>query len=493
MRGTRAIAYIRVSVVGDRALKGRLESPDLQRASIDTWCAQKGVTIIDEIQDLNRSGGTLTRPGLSLALERLQRDDADGIVVAMSSRASRRTVDALGLIDQLERAGKWIAAADGTLDTTTPEAKMATTMFLAVDERQRNAITAQSAIIHRRAILDRGRHMGPAPFGYRRAQDGRLVIHPEEAAVVRLVFERRADGAGWVQIARELDKAGIRQSNGRLVNPYMLRRMARHRVYVGEASHGPHVKPDAHPAIVSEALWRATARVTPPVRSQPSGERAHPDSLLRGLLRCAGCRYVLKRLPQRTDKPPRWSCRTITAERTATHDCPSPVRLRQAEGIEAEKITVAAFMDLAAGLQAEQETSDVDVEAIERRAEQADQMLDELSSLEMRRQLGADRWQRLVSEAREAADTARAEAAAARARTRPMGVANSATLADAWDGMPLPDRQEALRSIVKAVMVAPGDGSLSSRLHAIPTWVSVDLPRTGSRGFRVRPWVPGDH
>ena len=65
--------------------------------------------------------------------------------------------------------------------------------------------------------------------------------------------------------------------------------MISNRVYVGEARSGQNVKPNAHPAIVSEAEWQAaqSARSLAPARSTDG-------ALLAGLLRCAGCRYVIK-------------------------------------------------------------------------------------------------------------------------------------------------------------------------------------------------------
>jgi DNA invertase Pin-like site-specific DNA recombinase len=67
-------------------------------------CQARGIEVVDEIRDLNRSGGHLTRPGLEQAMG-LVPTLADGIVVARGDRASRRALDGLGLLDQLEKAG----------------------------------------------------------------------------------------------------------------------------------------------------------------------------------------------------------------------------------------------------------------------------------------------------------------------------------------------------------------------------------------------------
>lgn len=488
--GERAVAYVRVSVVGDRAARGRFESPELQRQAIDAWAAQHGVTIVDEIQDLNRSGGTLTRPGLERALARLAEGDANGIVVARSDRASRRAADGLNLIERLARAGQWIAAADGTIDTTTRAGRMATTMHFAMAQSELERFKEQSAIIHEKAIVEKGRQMGPTPFGYRRGPDGRLIVDPKEAAVVVSIFQRRADGAGWVRIAGELDRQAVRQRNGRRLNSNMLRRLIARRVYVGEANHGRHVRSGAHPAIVSEALWAAANRAAPIVRSEPRQPRVHADSLLRGLLRCAGCRYVLKRMPGRVGEGPRWRCRTLAPERTATHDCAEPARLSSFEGQVVEAIVLGQFLRLATGQEFEPAAT-VDLAALDREQADADALLDELSSLEVRRRLGPERWGRLAQEARAASDDVQRRRTAALAQVRMARVTDRQTLEEFMRGAPLPDVQEALCGIVQAVMVGAGEGLVADRVWVVPLWDTIDLPRRGASDFVARRWRPG--
>ncbi|MGO9961360.1 MAG: recombinase family protein [Solirubrobacteraceae bacterium] len=341
MNGRTALAYIRVSVVGDRAKRGRFESPDLQRAAIDAWCQARAIEVVDEIRDLNRSGGHLTRPGLEQAMG-LVPTLADGIVVARGDRASRPALDGLGLLDQLEKAGGWIAGADGTIDTSTRTATMATTMHLAMAESELERYRETSAVAHQCAIVDKGRHMGGTPFGYRRDADKRLVIHEPPSKWVKWIFEQRAGGRGWASMSRELTERGVRQGTGRKLTHHMLRRMVTHRVYLG---HGKDVHPAAHPALIDPVLFEAANRVLPGAPPRRAGR----VNVIGGLPRCAGCSYVLKPLITRAGDY-RWLCRTRLAEQSATYECPAPARIRGSEHDALKRLVVDAAKKFAASV-----------------------------------------------------------------------------------------------------------------------------------------------
>lgn len=482
--GGRAIAYIRVSVVGDRAARGRFESPDLQRAAIDGWCEQHGVTVVEEVRDLNRSGGTLTRPGLVQALAIIEAGGADGIVVARSDRASRRTLHGLSLVDDLERRGGWIVATDGTIDTTTRVGRLATTMNFAIAQSELERYTEQSAEVHRRAVMDKGRAMGPAPFGYLRDEESnRLTRDPERAPWVVRVFEWRADGAGWSEMARRLRAAGVTHTSGRTLTTTYLARMVRRRTYVGEASHGQWMRAGSHEPLVSEALWQAANNATPAVSSRGLfvGEK-HPESLLRGSLRCAGCRYAMKRLPGERDRPPRWACRTVVPGYGATHECVSPARLTGLQGVAIESEVVGAMFRLVGERAFAGGDQEWDVGALERRRVEAAALLDELSSVTVRRDLGAERWGRMVGEARDELERVERDLADAHHQSA-RGAVDQASLRQVWDAAGAQERGELLRSVVQAVMI---DGNRVAGV--IPVWEPVDVPRRGVRGFVARAW-----
>src|SRR5437867_10602382 len=75
----------------DRGGDGRGESPVARRSEEHTselqspyelvcrlllekkkWCAQRGIEVVPELRDLNRSGGTLTRHGMTQAMDEVR-------------------------------------------------------------------------------------------------------------------------------------------------------------------------------------------------------------------------------------------------------------------------------------------------------------------------------------------------------------------------------------------------------------------------------------
>ena len=125
-----------------------------------------------------------------------------------------------------------------------------------------------------------GRHRGNDPFGYRSARDERgalerprqLEVVPDEAEVVRLVFEKYATASTSV-IARELNAEGIlrrpkavREADGSVMHEHqpwtrdavkdIVRRGRFYLGYVVE-KRGLDERPGHHEAIIDEATYNA--------------------------------------------------------------------------------------------------------------------------------------------------------------------------------------------------------------------------------------------
>jgi site-specific DNA recombinase len=279
--------YIRVSQTRGREGDSFI-SPKVQRDHIQRWADARGVSIGAWHEDLDQSGGKLHRPGLDAMLARIRTGQTGGLAVAHLDRLSRAGVaDALRLVESVHQAGAKIAVVDLGIDPTTPVGEFSMTLFLALGRMQRRQFQERWQEAQGRAI-SRGIHFR-APFGY--VKPGKampIVPDPKTSLLVKRAFELRAAGEAWPRIA-----AFLNENHPPNKAPAWTRSTVNHLIrnpaYLGRATCGKHVQPNAHPALVSVGLWNA-ANV---VKAQPPSRGDGEGTLLAGLVRCAGCRYVM--------------------------------------------------------------------------------------------------------------------------------------------------------------------------------------------------------
>jgi DNA invertase Pin-like site-specific DNA recombinase len=100
-----------------------------------------------------------------------------------------------------------VAVEDG-LDLSTDTGKLVLRLMLSLGEWELDRVRTTWRTAQERAIARRV-HIGPAPIGYRRRDDGRLVPDPLYGPVITELFHRRAEGAATGQLCRLLTERGV--------------------------------------------------------------------------------------------------------------------------------------------------------------------------------------------------------------------------------------------------------------------------------------------
>ena len=193
-----------------------------QETAIRAACKGRGSPLVALYKDEGESARSLDRPALKAALADLEAGRGDVLMVSKIDRLTRSVHDATGLMLRAEKSGWGLVALDVAVDTTTPQgAAMA-------------QVLAVFAELERRLIGERTK----AALAVKRTQGVRLGREPRLPDTVRRrILRRHRDGAGWSQIARELNDAGVPTAQGgRQWHPATVRYVVR-----GNERHGRHI------------------------------------------------------------------------------------------------------------------------------------------------------------------------------------------------------------------------------------------------------------
>lgn len=211
-----AVGYIRVSTAG-QAEDG--VSLDAQRAKIEAYCDLYGLRLAGVEIDAGASAKTLDREGLRAALARLERGEADTLVVLKLDRLTRSVVDLNVMLEGYFSERFNLVSVSEQINTGTAGGRLVLNVLMSVSQWEREAISERTAtaLRHKKAI---GQRVGSIPYGYRLAADGmHLDELPAEQEVIKAVKQYRAAGLSYRSIAERLKERGFANRDGRDFHP----------------------------------------------------------------------------------------------------------------------------------------------------------------------------------------------------------------------------------------------------------------------------------
>ena len=164
----------------------------MQRKKIAAWAEMNGVQILEWWEEIDQSGAKLERPLFQQALERCERGETGGIVVARLDRFARSAVDALESIKRLNQCGARFVSVEDNFDGSTAMGRFAIGILSLIAELELERISENWSTAISEAV-GRGVHISARPpAGYRRGEDGRLVRDEPAASLIAEAFRMRA-------------------------------------------------------------------------------------------------------------------------------------------------------------------------------------------------------------------------------------------------------------------------------------------------------------
>lgn len=217
----RVVAYCRVSTDA-QAGEDRF-GIESQKQTIMAYCRSNDAVVTDWYIDEGESGVKESRPALDeLLYGDIKNPPIEAVIVAKSDRIARDIKLYFYYLMLLKKKGiDLISATEAVVNDETGLGSVYKALMLFVAEQERMNITKRTLGGRITKAKSGGRACGRSPYGYA-AQDGMLVIVPEEAEVIRKIFKARSEGETMRGICEMLNKEGIKTKRGSAFLPSTL-------------------------------------------------------------------------------------------------------------------------------------------------------------------------------------------------------------------------------------------------------------------------------
>jgi DNA invertase Pin-like site-specific DNA recombinase len=202
----------------EAAARGEVyDTLEKHRAELLRVARREGYNVVDIFEEVVSGGFIGERPEMQKLLKNVQDLKYDGVLVVDVDRLGRGDKMDQGRIERaFKESDTLIITPTEILDLNNESGEFAVEVktFLARMEYKQ---IKKRLLAGRRRSQEAGKDTSQKPpYGYRKDKNKRLVIHEEEARIVRLIYDWCIDeGLGRVQIAERLSEMGIPSPTGR--------------------------------------------------------------------------------------------------------------------------------------------------------------------------------------------------------------------------------------------------------------------------------------
>ncbi len=294
-RRLRCAIYTRKST--EEGLDQDFNSLDAQHEACAAYIASQASfgwkLVPDRYNDGGISGGTMERPALQRLLTDLSERRIDVVVVYKIDRLTRSLSDFARIVEIFDEAEASFVSVTQQFNTTTSMGRLTLNVLLSFAQFERE-VTAERIRDKIAASKRKGMWMGgTVPLGYR-AENRKLIVHEQEALIVRFLFRRYLELRSVRTLSQEAKERSFHEAletTDRSVKPRSFCRgylyyLLSNPIYVGKIRHRDQLYEGQHEPIVEpEISYKAQALLAsqaPPRRSATNSEGTH---LLTGLVR----------------------------------------------------------------------------------------------------------------------------------------------------------------------------------------------------------------
>ncbi len=229
--GKRVAAYARVSLETDKLAHSLAAQTDYYSSFIKSRSDWELAGIYAD----SFISGTQTsrRPEFRRLLEDCEKGKIDIVLCKSISRFARNTVDLLKTVRHLKELGVEIRFEKENINSMSGEGELLLTILASFAQEESRSISENVKWgIRRRFQSGEAEMRNKSVFGYR-LDGGRYVIVPEEAEIVRRIFDEYVKGVPLRRISEELRAEGLKTSRGFDFSHNQISYIIRNEIYIG--------------------------------------------------------------------------------------------------------------------------------------------------------------------------------------------------------------------------------------------------------------------
>lgn len=245
----KACVYTRVSTDA-QGEDGKVSLPEQERMA-KACIESKGWRYVRTYEDNGYTGRNTNRPALQEMLNDVRDGKIEAIVIFKLDRLSRKQTDTMNIIENdILQHNVDLVSLNETLDTTTPWGRAMIGILSSFNQLESENIALRTTMGRYATAREGGYAGGKPPLGYK-AVNGKLEIVPEEAEIVRKVFEMRANHMTMQAIADSLNEMGYRSKKGKEFKHSSIQTiLANEDTYRGNYRYGKEACENTHEAIL---------------------------------------------------------------------------------------------------------------------------------------------------------------------------------------------------------------------------------------------------
>ena len=288
-----------------------------------------------------------------------KKDGVTFVLVYKLSRFGRNAADILASVKKMKLYGVHLISVQERLDSSISTGKIMIAVLSALSEVERDNILIQTQSGRLEKAAQGLYNGGLTPYGYTLDdKKEKLVVVPEEAEIVKLIFDKYANtDYGPSGVAELLNNMGYKKIAKRtheiefFTRAFILR-VIKNPVYLGHVAYGKTttkakeddpessvrievddyvLTKDIHEPIVGQDVWDAAQKKRISMKGKKEKKEEEHEYILSGLLKCPQCGRTLYGIPMRNGKKRKdgtpypvyyaYACRPSISSRKRNGEC----------------------------------------------------------------------------------------------------------------------------------------------------------------------------